>query len=335
MSSAKDTRETHNLMEIMTPYLNTRSAGDETVGMHYIEMNNDAVMHDACSTAPSQPRQANSTSTIFVKSTIAHPNETEVMQSVASVLHCIMLQHTAIPTGGAAPSVVPELGMFDERTYTGKESRKRLRWGFYSTNKQENSHSQREFPDEGVPPVSEIFMFLIACSRRASFSSECSIIALVLLNRLLTTPGRISIQLHAFNWRLFFLTSLMVAQKIWDDKSLANIDFPVIWRHAVQVKDDNLDVKAFNNMEVKFLELLQFNVYVSARLYAQFCFELRSIHNANSNTDFPLAPLTLDQATKLEANSSLDPTVLRAHVKSVSKSVGAEAVGKKGQYILS
>jgi len=328
----KQLEEASNLMEVVTPYLMSKRAGPASANGGDGAM--AVAMHSMNPSSGTPQRHSNSTSTIYANSTISHPNESEVMQSVASVLHCIMLQNAT--TGGVAPEVDPRLAMFDERSYTKKETRKRLRWGFNrTTSENEKDSSKRAFPDEGVPPVTEIYYFLMACSQRASFSVECSIIALVLLNRLLTTPSTVTIGLHAFNWRLFFLTSLMVAQKIWEDVSLANIDFPIIWRHAVKVDDDRLDVKAFNVMESRFLELLSFNVYVSASLYGQFCFELRTIHNANSKSAFPIQPLTPEQAARLEASTAVNPAVLRAHVKGISKSATSNVRGKAGQFVLS
>ena len=350
MSHPQPRSEKDNLMDVVTPLLmqgkmrGGHNDGAISVGLHTSSDNtnhnntmmmspNGGIGNAGSGKTPS--RHANSTSTIYANSTISHPNEAEVLQSVASVLHCIMLQN-AIPMGGMAPEVEARIAMFDERSYTKKEIRKRLRWGFNRTsNEDEKDASKRAFPDEGVPPVTEIYYFLMACSQRASFSSEVSIIALVLLNRLLTTPNTFTICLHAFNWRLFFLTSIMVAQKIWEDVSLANIDFPIIWRHAVKVDDDRLDVKAFNVMESRFLELLSFNVYVSASLYGQFCFELRTIHSANSKSSFPINPLTPEQAQRLEASTAVNPDVLRAHVKGTSKSATSNVRGKQGQYVLS
>lgn len=131
----------------------------------------------------------------------------------------------------------------------------------------------------------------------------CTVLALVLLNRLLSQSNRF-VPVHAFNWRLLYLCALLIGQKIWDDVALANVDFPIIWKHAMQIseeEEDRLDVKAFNAMELKMLELLQFNVYVSSGLYAQFCFELRSIYEANSPaSSFPVAPLSQQDAKRLE-----------------------------------
>lgn len=341
-------KDIHNLMEVVTPYLTSKTMESALqVGAQDVAMEEEFSGHRAAP-AMQGKKPSNSTSTIYANSTISHPNESEVLQSVASVMHCIMLQSAVPATPGgetSAPEVDPKLALFDERSYTSNagETRKRLRWGFNRppTMKMQQDPVKRLVPDEGVPPATEIYYFLMACSQRASFSSECSIIALVLLNRLLSLQHA-QIQLHAFNWRLFFLTSILVAQKIWEDIALANIDFPVIWRHAVQVEDNgSLDVKAFNLMEAKYLELLNFNVYVSTSLYGQFCFELRTIHNTNNknhtgNNTFPISPLTPIQAAKLEANTSVNPEVLRAHVaKGISKSATSMQRGKAGQFVLS
>ena len=153
-SQTSKVAEASNLMEVVTPYLMSRKAGAEgaiSVGLHNMQPGSTLSSSPATTTTPAQPppaRHSNSTSTIYANSTVAHPDESEVMQSVASVLHCIMLQN-AIPTAGMAPEIEPRLAMFDERSYTKKETRKRLRWGFNRTaNDDEKDMSKRAFPDE-------------------------------------------------------------------------------------------------------------------------------------------------------------------------------------------
>ena len=75
----------------------------------------------------------------------------------------------------------------------------------------------------------------------AQFSPECNIIALVYVNRLMALSG---LMLHSKNWRPILLSALLLAQKVWDDKCLANIDFPIIWANAVPRADRALlDIK--------------------------------------------------------------------------------------------
>ena len=45
-----------------------------------------------------------------------------------------------------------------------------------------------------------------------------------------------------------------------------------------------------NKLEKKFLELIQYNVTVTSKLYAKYYFELRALFK-DSETEFPLVPL--------------------------------------------
>lgn len=58
------------------------------------------------------------------------------------------------------------------------------------------------------------------------FSPECCIICLVYINRLIAFTG---LTLNPTNWRPLLLSSLLVAQKVWDDKYLSNADFAFIY----------------------------------------------------------------------------------------------------------
>lgn len=57
--------------------------------------------------------------------------------------------------------------------------------------------------------------------------------------------------------------------QVWDDKSLLNVDFSLICS-AYSLKDINM-------LEKQFLELLQYNVTITASLYASYYFELRTL----------------------------------------------------------
>ena len=134
----------------------------------------------------------------------------------------------------------------------------------------------------------------------AQFSPECNIISLVYINRLMALSG---IMLNSKNWRPLVLSALLLAQKVWDDKCLANVDFPIIWRNAVPEADGSLlNLKAINKFERKFLELLSYNVTVSTSLYCKYYFELRGLCEADCRR-FNLPPLSVDQAKRLEATS--------------------------------
>ena len=96
------------------------------------------------------------------------------------------------------------------------------------------------------------------------------------------------------NWRPLVLCSLLVAQKVWDDRYLSNSDFAFIYPFFV--------TDEINKLEKKFLELIQYNVTVKANLYAKYYFELRALFKDNER-EFPLTPLDKRDAEKLEVNS--------------------------------
>ena len=57
------------------------------------------------------------------------------------------------------------------------------------------------------------------------------------------------------------LCGLLLAQKIWDDTPIGNIDFPAIWQNVYP--DEEIDVAVVNSMEKLFLILLRYDVHVS------------------------------------------------------------------------
>ena len=126
------------------------------------------------------------------------------------------------------------------------------------------------------------------------FHSECVVILLVYINRLIGVTG---ISLTQSNWKPITITALILAQKIWDDTPLINADFSILY--------DKLTVKEINYLERKYLDLLEFKLTVSASLYAQYYFELRSISEENNLTFRPAPSLV---TRRLEARSHLSRT---------------------------
>lgn len=123
------------------------------------------------------------------------------------------------------------------------------------------------------------------------FSPECCIICLVYINRLIAFT---EMPLQPTNWRPLVLCSLLVAQKVWDDRYLSNADFAFIYPFFV--------TDEINKLEKKFLELIQYNVTVKSNLYAKYYFELRALFKDNEK-EFPLKALDKADAEKLELRS--------------------------------
>ena len=100
--------------------------------------------------------------------------------------------------------------------------------------------------------------------------------------------------LQPTNWRPLVLCSLLVAQKIWDDNFIQNIDFAFMYPFFL--------THQINKLEQKFLELIQYNVNVKSNLYAKYYFELRELFK-NCEYEFPLQPLTKAEEERLEIRS--------------------------------
>merc|ERR1719217_731801 len=116
---------------------------------------------------------------------------------------------------------------------------------------------------EGPATEDNIFRAIKSIYSIAEFSPECLVISLLYIERLRSLTKVLLLN----NWQPILLAAMVIAQKVWDDKSLLNVDFSVICS-AYTLKD-------INNLEKKFLELLEYNVSITASMYASYYFELR------------------------------------------------------------
>jgi hypothetical protein len=83
----------------------------------------------------------------------------------------------------------------------------------------------------------------------------------------------------------------MVSQKVWDDKYLSNADFSYIYPF--------FDTTQLNLLEMKFLEMIQYNVYVKDSLYTKYYLELKTLVPEET----PLKPMDKFTMNKLESQS--------------------------------
>eukprot|EP00347_Sterkiella_histriomuscorum_P023904 403332985 len=120
------------------------------------------------------------------------------------------------------------------------------------------------------------------------------------------------------NWRPISLCALMISQKVWDDRYLSNSDFAFIYPF--------FENEELNRLELKFLELIQYNLTVKTNLYAKYYFEMRSLHVLNKK-EFPLIALTNRQIETMgirnrEVEDIYDGEGLKAK-KQLNKSFGS------------
>uniref|UniRef100_A0A1I8F733 USP domain-containing protein n=1 Tax=Macrostomum lignano TaxID=282301 RepID=A0A1I8F733_9PLAT len=116
------------------------------------------------------------------------------------------------------------------------------------------------------------------CSGAGQLTAECAVVSWCSLERLLAAA---EIDLYPGNWRRCLLGSVLLASKVWDDQ-------------AVTAK-----VEDMNELERKYLELIQFNINVPAPVYARYYFELRSLLVTAHGMGQPAGRLTRDRAACL------------------------------------
>jgi hypothetical protein len=127
----------------------------------------------------------------------------------------------------------------------------------------------------------------------AKYSTECNVIALVYLNRMSSSNKLI---LTMTNWRCVWLTCIILAQKMWDDRPLKTSAFTQL---VPPLEKINL-----RNFEAKALQLLDFSIGVKPALYVKYYFELRQLFISIigfKESDWQLAPLSIVKARRLDA----------------------------------
>eukprot|EP00042_Codosiga_hollandica_P028506 m.149962 g.149962 ORF g.149962 m.149962 type:complete len:435 (+) comp52787_c0_seq1:83-1387(+) len=236
-------------------------------------------------------KKFNSTSTLFVDSTVSQPNMQETLECVALSLRYMILE------GHRMASPMVYANVFDEKA-------------FPLTDEPVSRHYARD-----IPADSEICHFISAIFEAAALPVECAIVTLVYISRVRAQTG---LCLHASNWKRVLLGAILMASKVWDDQAVWNVDFCSMLP-AISVDD-------MNDLERTYLEMLQFNINVESSIYTKFYFDLRSLAEEN-NKAFPLDPLTRDQAEKIEALSNRSQVHVKQNSLRHAKSLDLQAAG--------
>ena len=118
------------------------------------------------------------------------------------------------------------------------------------------------------PSVQEVAQYIGYVSSRAQLDSECVVVMLVYLERILeATKGRLLPRPR--NWRSLLLSCVMLASKVWDDMSMCNGEFCAI--------SGRVTLGSVCEMEIVLLETLHYNVRVNAATYGKLCLIQREV----------------------------------------------------------
>lgn len=120
--------------------------------------------------------------------------------------------------------------------------------------------------DCSVPTTNEIYDFGHQLFKSVQLSSECSIVCLIYVERLMEVA---KVPLMACTWRPIFMSGLLLASKVWQDLSSWNIEFASVY--------PQFSLEAINRLEAMFLKMVKWDLYISSSLYAKYYFALRSL----------------------------------------------------------
>lgn len=121
-------------------------------------------------------------------------------------------------------------------------------------------------PKFEIPSEEEIYEFAHQLFQTVQLSSECSIVCLIYIERLMEAS---KVPLLANTWKPIFLCGLLLASKVWQDLSSWNIEFASVY--------PQFSLDAINKLELQFLRMVKWDLYISSSLYAKYYFALRSL----------------------------------------------------------
>jgi hypothetical protein len=105
-----------------------------------------------------------------------------------------------------------------------------------------------------IPSEGEIYEFAHQLFKSVQLSSECSIVCLIYVERLMEIA---KVPLLACTWRPVFMCGLLLASKVWQDLSSWNIEFASVY--------PQYSLDAINRLELNFLRNVKWDLYISSR----------------------------------------------------------------------
>lgn len=216
--------------------------------------------------------KSNSTSTLYVNSTVSTPDVDELLRCTANKIHVVVIR-------GQASVEKTYFDIFDERTHP----------------------ISNEYIDyDKVPEVMEIYSFIETIFTAERLSHECAIMMLAYIERIVELTG---VTVDSTNWRRVLLSTLILASKVWEDQAVWNVDFLSVFPQVT--------VKDLGQLEKVLLRLLQYNVSLKSSVYTKYFFELRSFAERDAR-NFPLEPLDKIAAARLEQRSKSEEDKAKA-----------------------
>ncbi len=118
-----------------------------------------------------------------------------------------------------------------------------------------------------VESQDSILEFMQYLQKSINYHPQCNIIAMVYLNRILESGA---FQLTGRNWRLIWLSALIVSLKMWDDRIFHNSELATI---LPGITKDQLKA-----IEWSFLVASNFDLGMKCSVFAKYYFEFRAMY---------------------------------------------------------
>lgn len=211
--------------------------------------------------------KSSSSSSLFLDTTISSPTVKNMIKAVAILLKTQLNEDNTMTKRISEES---DLYYFSEEKYIKEFPQ------YFDAQKIENIHK--------IPTADDIMDFMEALYNCVQFSPECCIICLIYIYRIIAITG---LSLKETNWRPLVFTSLMICQKIWDDNSLPNGDFTIIYPF--------FDKDQLNKLEMKFMEIIQYNLNINTNQYSNFYFNLKDLAKKENINIKPLSIYDLEK----------------------------------------
>jgi hypothetical protein len=137
------------------------------------------------------------------------------------------------------------------------------------------------------PPAISILDYLERISKYAACSGECFVLALIYIDRIIQSNPQFVV--NSLNIHRLLITSVMLGAKFFDDQ---------YYNNAYYAKVGGVPCTEVNSLEVEFLFMCNFTLFVTTDTYRQYYTELCN-HANNSNcgcSTIPIPPLVIPPA---------------------------------------
>jgi len=186
-------------------------------------------------------------------------NRDDMIEKVSKIIHKHILfaeENIKHPSQGAM--------LFDEKNY------KRERWKIFTTHGFSSiqpiflySLEKVEYEVKACSPE-DIMNFIKRIFVDLQLAIECILIMLIYIERLMTMGG---VEIRYMNWKPLVFMGVLLASKFWEDLNFWNVDFLGVGQ--------SYSLEGINQIESEFLALCEYNLFVSASLYARYYFAVR------------------------------------------------------------